>query len=248
MAPVPSSYTHGNDKAVYSHHRLLTTVAAMTDNTPRYALEGAVFVAGAAVQWLRDGLHLFRTSAEVERLAKESNPAEPILFVPGFVGLGAPHWVPEARGVIFGLTRATTGAELARAALEGVAFQVADLIEAAERDVSHTDESASQSLPQGTRTQELLRVDGGMAENDWFLKCQADVLGRPVARAAQSESTALGAAFLATIGAQLADIGKLGAIVSAARRFEPTVSAQERNQKLTKWRKAVQTVIGFYEK
>ncbi|HEV3383915.1 MAG TPA: glycerol kinase GlpK, partial [Gemmata sp.] len=187
---------HTGEAVVSSRHRLLTTVAAMVDNKPKYALEGAVFIAGAAVQWLRDGLHLFRTSAEVERLARESNPAEPILFVPGFVGLGAPHWVPEARGVIFGLTRATTAAELARAALEGVAFQVADLIDAAERD-------ADQTLT-------ALKVDGGMAANDWFLRCQADVLGRPVARAAQSESTALGAAFLASIGAQLADDKKLG--------------------------------------
>ena len=125
---------HTGDTAVSSKHKLLTTVAATTDAKPKYALEGAVFIAGAAVQWLRDGLHLFKSSAEVERLATESNPAEPVLFVPGFVGLGAPHWVPEARGVIFGLTRATTAADLGRAALEGVAFQVADLIDAAEKD------------------------------------------------------------------------------------------------------------------
>jgi glycerol kinase len=125
---------HTGDTAVSSKHKLLTTVAAMTGSKPQYALEGAVFVAGAAVQWLRDGLQLFKSSAEVERLARESNPAEPVLFVPGFVGLGAPHWVPEARGVIFGLTRATTAADLGRAALEGVAFQVADLIDAAEKD------------------------------------------------------------------------------------------------------------------
>ena len=223
---------HTGDTAVSSRHRLLTTVAAMVDTKPKYALEGAVFIAGAAVQWLRDGLHLFRSSADVERLARESNPAEPILFVPGFVGLGAPHWVPEARGVIFGLTRAATAADLARAALEGVAFQVADLIDAAERDAAQSPSA--------------LKVDGGMAANDWFLRCQADVLGRPVARAAQSESTALGAAFLASIGVQIADEGKLGAVVAAATRFEPTMPAVEREKKLAAWRKAVQTVIGFY--
>lgn len=223
---------HTGEAAVSSRHRLLTTIAAMTDRQAKYALEGAVFIAGAAVQWLRDGLHLFRTSAEVERLARESNPAEPILFVPGFVGLGAPHWVPEARGVIFGLTRATTSAELARAALEGVAFQVADLIDAAERD-------SAQPLA-------ALKVDGGMAANDWFLRCQADVLGRPVARAAHNESTALGAAFLAAVGLQLADEQKLGTIISSAERFEPALSAAERGRKLEVWRKAVQTVIGFY--
>jgi glycerol kinase len=122
---------HTGDTPVSSANRLLTTVAAMTDTNPKYALEGAVFVAGAAAQWLHDGLHLFTSAAESERLAKESNPTEPVLFVPGFVGLGAPHWVPEARGAIFGLTRATTAADLARAALEGVAYQVADLVDAA---------------------------------------------------------------------------------------------------------------------
>src|SRR6202041_2265055 len=144
-------------------------------------------IAGAAVQWLRDGLRLFKSAAEVEQLAKESNPAEPVLFVPGFVGLGAPHWVPEARGVIFGLTRATTAADLGRAALEGVAFQVADLIDAAVRDLATPLRS--------------LQVDGGMARNAWFLQCQADILGLPVVQAAQSESTALGAAFLAGLKA-----------------------------------------------
>src|SRR5439155_8697122 len=115
------------------------------------------------VQWLRDGLHLFKSSAEVEQLAKASNPAEPVLFVPGFVGLGAPHWVPEARGVIFGLTRATTAADLGRAALEGVAFQVADLIDAAGKDLA----SGGRKPPVNA-----LKVDGGMARNDYFLQFQ----------------------------------------------------------------------------
>jgi glycerol kinase len=224
---------HTGDTAVSSKHKLLTTVAAMTDSKPQYALEGAVFVAGAAVQWLRDGLRLFSSAPEVERLAKESNPAEPVLFVPGFVGLGAPHWVPEARGVIFGLTRATTGADLGRAALEGVAFQVADLIDAAEKDSAPANRAA-------------LKVDGGMARNDWFLQFQADALGRSVARAAQAESTALGAAFLAAVGAGLADQTKLAALVSSATRFEPKLPAAEREAKLAVWRKAVRAVIGFY--
>jgi glycerol kinase len=224
---------HTGDTAVSSKHKLLTTVAAMTDTKPQYALEGAVFIAGAAVQWLRDGLHLFRSSADVERLAQESNPAEPVLFVPGFVGLGAPHWVPEARGVLFGLTRATTGADLGRAALEGVAFQVADLIDAAEKDLASEGHAA-------------LKVDGGMARNDWFLQFQADSLGRPVARAGQSESTALGAAFLAAVGAGLADQTKLAALMSAATRFEPKLPAADRAAKLAAWRKAVRAVIAFY--
>ncbi|MCE9560619.1 MAG: glycerol kinase GlpK [Planctomycetes bacterium] len=229
---------HTGDTAVSSKHKLLTTVAATTDAKPKYALEGAVFVAGAAVQWLRDGLHLFKSSADVEQLARQSNPAEGVLFVPGLVGLGAPHWVPEARGVIFGLTRATTADDLGRAALEGVAFQVADLIDAAEKDMgSGGDRSAGV----------VLKVDGGMSANDWFLQFQADVLGRPVARAAQGESTALGAAFLAAVGAGLTDEAKLTALMSAvATRFEAKMSATDREVKLTAWRKAVRAVIGFY--
>jgi glycerol kinase len=230
---------HTGEAAVASKHKLLTTVAAMTDAKPKYALEGAVFIAGAAVQWLRDGLHLFRSSAEVERLARESNPAEPVLFVPGFVGLGAPHWVPEARGVIFGLTRATAAADLGRAALEGVAFQVADLIDAAEKDMGVAPAA-------GRASAVALKVDGGMSANDWFLQFQADVLGRPVARAAQAESTALGAAFLAAVGSGLTDEAKLGAVVAAATRFDPKMPAAERDRKLAAWRKAVKAVIGFY--
>lgn len=225
---------HTGDRAVVSRHRLLTTVAAMTDSRPQYALEGAVFVAGAAVQWLRDGLRLFASSAEVERLARESRPAEPVLFVPGFVGLGAPHWVPEARGAIFGLTRATTAADLARAALEGVAFQVADLIDAADHDHGQTPADA------------VLRVDGGMSSNDWFLQCQADVLNRPVLRAAHTESTALGAGFLAAVGTGLADEAQLAQILTpTATRFDPRMPAAEREQKRAAWRRAVAAVIAF---
>jgi glycerol kinase len=230
---------HTGDTAVSSKHKLLTTVAAMTDAKPRYALEGAVFIAGAAVQWLRDGLHLFESAAEVERLARESNPAETVTFVPGLVGLGAPHWVPEARGVIFGLTRATTAADLGRAALEGVAFQVADLIEAARKDLGER--------PGLSRSSSVLNIDGGMAANDWFLQFQADVLGQAVARAAVGESTALGAGFLAAVAAGLADEEKLTSLISAAAtRFEPAMPAAEREEKLAAWRKAVSAVVAFY--
>jgi glycerol kinase len=226
---------HTGDTAVSSKNRLLTTVAAMTDAKPQYALEGAVFVAGAAVQWLRDGLRLFATAAESERLARESNPAEPVVFVPGFVGLGAPHWVPEARGAIFGLTRATTAADLARAALEGVAYQVADLVDAAGEPTSRDREGAGAAL----------RVDGGMANNDWFLQFQSDVLGRPVVRAAQSESTALGAAFLAGIGGGLTDEAKLRALLAVGTRFEPKLPAADRDRKRAGWHNAVKAVIGY---
>lgn len=227
---------HTGASAVSSRHRLLTTVAASIDARPRYALEGAVFVAGAAVQWLRDGLHLFQSAAEVEALAKQSNPAEPVVFVPGFVGLGAPHWVPEVRGAIFGLTRATTAADLARAALEGVAFEVADLIDAAANDTVVNDHPPANCE---------LRVDGGMARNDWFLQCQADFLGRPVWRAADSESTALGAAMLAAVGAGLADEEKLRGRRSAGMAFTPALPAAARDAKRDVWRKAVRAAIGY---
>src|SRR5206468_4810283 len=128
------------------------------------------------VQWLRDGLKLFKTAPEVESLAETSDPEQPVLFVPAFVGLGAPYWVPEARGVLFGLTRGTTAADLGRAALEGVAYQVADLVEVAGLDAGAPLRS--------------LRVDGGMARNAWFLQCQADVLALPVLQSPQSEATA----------------------------------------------------------
>src|SRR5207248_4916850 len=168
--------------AAPSRHRLLTTSAASGPGRLQYALEGSVFVAGAAVQWLRDGLKFFDRAEAVEALAQKSDPEQPVIFVPGFVGLGAPHWVPEARGVLFGLTRGTTAADLGRAALEGVAFQVADLVDAAGKDAGAPLSS--------------LRVDGGMARNAWFLQRQADVLGLPVLAAAHGEATALGAAYL----------------------------------------------------
>jgi glycerol kinase len=183
---------HLGEKPTLSRHRLLTSVAATGAGRPQYALEGSVFVAGAAVQWLRDGLKLLQTAPAIETLAQSSDPSQPVIFVPGFVGLGAPHWVPEARGVLFGLTRGTTAADLGRATLEGVAYQVADLVEAAAQDAG--------------RSLEALRVDGGMARNAWFLQCQADVLGLPVLQAVQSEATARGAALLAGMQAGLWDL------------------------------------------
>jgi glycerol kinase len=192
-----------------------------------------VFVAGAAVQWLRDGLKLFESASHVEELATRADAAQSLLFVPALVGLGAPHWVPEAQGVLFGVTRGTTTAELARAALEGVAFQVTDLVEAAAGD-------AGQPL-------KSLRVDGGMARNAWFLQCQADCLGLPVLQAAQSESTALGAAFLAGLRAGIwPDLDSLRRLTQESRRFEPRWPEEERRRHLAEWRRAVQAVIAFY--
>ena len=223
---------HTGTQAILSKHHLLTTVAAMTDSQPKYALEGSVFVAGAAIQWLRDGLKLFSESPQSEALAAQSDPSQPVIFVPAFVGLGSPYWIPEARGAIFGITRGTTGAELARAALEGVAFQVWDLLEAARKDLGH-------SLS-------ALRVDGGMARNDWFLHCQADTLGLPVLRSPFPESTALGAGFLAALGSKLkSSEAELKVVLTEAKRFEPRLEESERQSRLLHWRNAINAVIGI---
>jgi glycerol kinase len=224
---------HLGGRPLLSRHRLLCTLAATVDATPQYALEGSIFIAGAAVQWLRDGLGLIASSDAVEELVSRSDVEQPVILVPALVGLGAPHWIPEARGVLFGLTRGTTAADLGRAALEGVAFQVADLIEAAGKD-------AGQPL-------ESLRVDGGMARNAWFLQFQADILGIPVIQAAHSESTALGAALLAGLSAGLwPDLGSLRRLPHADRPFEPKLAPDVRERRLAAWRRAVQAVITFY--
>jgi glycerol kinase len=224
---------HTGSKPLRSRHRLLSSLAAMTDERPQYVLEGSVFIAGAAVQWLRDGLHLLRDAAESATLAAQADAQLPLLLVPGFVGLGAPHWVPEARGVLFGLTRDTSPADLARAALEGVALQVVDLVMAADQDLG-------QPLA-------ALRVDGGMAANDWFLQCQADLLGRPVLPACQQEATALGAAFLAGLHVGFwPDVDALRRLTQTERVFEPRGDEGRRQEKLAAWHRAVRAVIQFY--
>jgi glycerol kinase len=230
---------HLGEQPTLSKHRLLTTIAASGDGPIQYALEGAVFIAGAAVQWLRDGLRLFTEAPSIEDLAKRSDPEQPVLFVPGFVGLGAPHWVPEARGVLFGLTRATSAADISRATLEGVALQVADLIDAADRDV--------RSSGEGTGTLRALRVDGGMARNAWFLQCQADTLGLTVEQSATSEATALGAGFLAGLGVGLwPDIESLRKLTGKVTTFTPQLPPEVRQQRLKRWHRAVDAVIAYY--
>ncbi len=224
---------HLGPQPILSRHNLLTSVAASGPESVQYVLEGSVFIAGAAVQWLRDGLRLFDDAPQIEELASHSDASQPVVFVPGLVGLGAPHWVPEARGVLFGLTRGTTAADLSRATLEGVAYQIADLIEAAGRDA-------------GRRLQSL-RVDGGMARNAWFLQCQADVLGLPVLQTSVTEATARGAAFLAglRIGVWSSE-ESLRTLGSEERRFEPRLSEEERERRLRLWHRAVEAVIAFY--
>jgi glycerol kinase len=178
-------------------------------------------------------LKLFSQAADSEQLAQFSNLNEPVIFVPGFVGLGAPHWIPDARGVLFGLTRGTTAADLARATLEGVAFQVADLVDAANRD-----------SPTPLRA---LRVDGGMAANQWFLQCQADLLGLPVIASRRGEATAWGAASLAGLQAGIwTDRAEWQCLAGEDRTFTPQMPAQIREQRLHQWRRAVKAVIAYY--
>lgn len=224
---------HLGSTPTLSRHRLLCTLAATLDERPQYTLEGSVFVAGAAVQWLRDGMKFIGQAPDVEALAAKADAQQEVFLIPGFVGLGAPHWVPEVRGAILGLTRATTAAELAHAALDGVALQVVDLIDAAGND-------AGQPLRN-------LRVDGGMARNTWFLQRQADLLGIPVLQSPQSESTALSAAYLAGLRTGVwPNLDALRKLSSDARRFEPKLPADERQRLVARWRRAVQTVIEFY--
>jgi glycerol kinase len=217
------------DKAVPSQNRLLTTIAYQLGGKRTYALEGSIFVAGAAVQWLRDGLKIIRRAAHTSDLARRSDPTQHVYLVPAFVGLGAPHWDADARGAIFGITRGTTSAEFARAALESVCYQTRDLLEAMHRDW-------------GERSGEppVVRVDGGMVASNWTMQFLADILDAPVDRPKVLETTALGAAYLAGLQAGLypppaefARMWKLG------RRFAPHMKATERAVKLGGWQDAV---------
>jgi glycerol kinase len=223
---------HTGTRIVPSRRGLITTLAAtLADGPPQYALEGSVFVAGAAVQWFRDGLKAIGASAEIDSLALEADPATDVTFVPAMTGLGAPYWEPSARGAIFGLTRATSVADIARATLEGVAFQVADLIDAVNADLASP-------LAE-------IRVDGGMARSDPFLQFQADLLGLPIQRSPNSESTALGAALLAGIGAGMwPDVmAAIQLIQGGGRTFHPARDQSWRDQATRRWRRAVDSVI-----
>jgi len=215
--------------AVASHNRLLTTVAYQLDGKATYALEGSIFIAGAAVQWLRDGLGLISDAAQSGPLAADANDEPGIYLVPAFTGLGAPHWDPNARGAIFGLTRATSPNDFARAALESVCFQTADLIEA-----MHADWQSE------ARDDVILRVDGGMVASDWTMQRLADLLAAPVDRPDVLETTALGAAWLAGYRAGVwPDQEGFANAWHLERRFEPLMAEAERQTRLTGWRDAV---------
>jgi len=215
------------DAAVRSKNRLLTTIAYQLDGRRTYALEGAIFVAGAAVQWLRDSLKLIATAAESGALAAKSDPAEAIYLVPAFVGLGAPWWDPDARGAIFGLSRKAGPAEFVRAALEAVGYQTRDLLAAMQADWPGAGSN-------------VLRVDGGMIASEYFLQFLADIVGVPVDRPVIAETTALGAAYLAGRAAGIyPDLGDFAATWKLDRRFEPRMDAQTRERKWAGWRDAV---------
>jgi glycerol kinase len=214
------------NRAVASTHRLLTTVAWRIGDTTDYALEGSVFVGGAVVQWLRDGLGIIRKSSEVEALANSVPDNGGVFFVPAFVGLGAPHWDSYARGAIFGLTRGSTSGHIARAALESIAYQVADLMDAVQTDTTTP-------LPE-------LRVDGGASANDALMQFQADILGVPVVRPAMTETTALGAAFLAGLGAGLwKEVRAIADLPREGRRFEPRMQRSQVENLRKRWNEAI---------
>ena len=224
----------GSD-AVASRHGMLTTIAYQLAGRRTYALEGAIFVAGAAVQWLRDGLGVVSHAAEAGELAALADPAQPVYLVPAFVGLGAPHWDPDATGLICGLTRGTTRRELARAALEAVAFQTRDLLEAMHADLM---DPGGPMLDLAGRT--VIRVDGGMSASDWTMQFLADMLAAPVDRPRVLETTALGAALLAGSDAGVYPaLDALAAGWAAERRFVPGMDAGERQARYRGWRDAV---------
>jgi glycerol kinase len=213
---------------VASRNKLLTTIAYQFNGERSYALEGSIFVAGAAVQWLRDNLHVVQSAEETGGLAAAADPTQEVILVPAFVGLGAPYWRPDVRGALFGVTRATGPKELAQAALESVCFQTADLLTAMRADW------------RGDNMIETLRVDGGMANSDWTMQRLADLLGRTVDRPQIRETTALGAAYLA--GLQTGFFPPPDRFIDhwrLERRFTPQMDAAMRDKKLAAWRQAV---------
>jgi glycerol kinase len=221
-------------EGVPSKNKLLTTIAWRRANQTEYALEGSVFITGAVVQWLRDGLKIIRTAPEVEELAASVPDNGGVYFVPGFVGLGAPHWDPYARGTIVGLSRGATSAHIARAALEGVAYQVADILLAMTAD-------------SGVKLAEL-RVDGGAAKNNLLMQFQADILGIPVVRPNETETTAIGSAYLAALAVgYYKSLDELAAHWGIDRTFEPKMSADQRQKLQSEWNKALGRAKGWIQ-
>jgi glycerol kinase len=220
------------DAPVISKNRLLSTIAYQLDGKPTYALEGSIFIAGAVVQWLRDGIKIIREAKETQPLADRADPGQDVVLVPAFTGLGAPYWNPDCRGAIYGLTRNSGPAELARAALESVGFQTRDLLEAMRAD-----------WPQGAGDN-VLRVDGGMTASNWAMQFLADILNAPVDRPKVLETTALGAAWLAGMRAGVyPDRNGFAQTWARERRFEPKMDAARRDTKYALWKRAVQATM-----
>jgi glycerol kinase len=208
-----------------SKHGLVTTVAWQIGGKTTYALEGSAFIAGAAVQWLRDGLGLIRTAADIEALARKVESSDGVAFVPALAGLGAPYWDQGARGTITGITRGTTAAHLARATLEGIAFEVWDLVNAMTADAG--------------RPLNVMKIDGGASKNDLLAQFQADVAAVEVVRPMEIESTGRGAAMLAGVGAGLSDLGTAARMVKPDRSFKPAISTADRAAHLRRWEAAI---------
>ncbi|MDM7458063.1 MAG: glycerol kinase GlpK [Paracoccus sp. (in: a-proteobacteria)] len=221
---------------VKSTKRLLTTIAYQLDGTPTYALEGSIFIAGAVVQWLRDGLKIIREAAETQPLAESADDGQRVILVPAFTGLGAPYWKPDCRGAIFGLTRNSGPAELARAALESVGYQTRDLLEAMRADW--------QAGTVGGAT--ALRVDGGMAASDWTMQFLSDIIGAQVDRPRITETTALGAAWLAGQGQGVyPDAAGFARSWALERSFTPAMPEYLRSERYDDWQRALRATIGF---
>ena len=219
------------DTAVTSTNRLLTTIAYQLDGKPTYALEGSIFIAGAAVQWLRDGLGIIESASQSGQLAKDADSTQSVYMVPAFTGLGAPWWDADARGALLGLTRGTGPAEIAKAALESVCYQTLDLLNAMRADWTQEAET-------------VLRVDGGMVASDWTMQCLADILQAPVDRPVIAETTALGAAWLAGSRAGVwPDQAGFAASWQLESNFAPQMSVEDRDVKVAGWNKAVRRVL-----
>ncbi|WP_353533042.1 glycerol kinase GlpK [Cognatishimia sp. WU-CL00825] len=220
------------DTPVASKNRLLTTIGYQLDGKPTYALEGAIFIAGAVVQWLRDGLGIIKDAKETQGLAEQADKSQDLILVPAFTGLGAPYWAPDCRGAIYGLTRGSGPAEFARAALESVGFQTRDLLEAMRGDMG-----------EAVQTQ-ILRVDGGMTASDWAMQFLADIIGAPVDRPEVLESTALGVAWLAGMRAGVyPDQQGFAATWRLEQKFEPKMQEPFREDKYAAWKRAVDATL-----
>lgn len=221
------------DSPVQSNNRLLTTIAYQLNGKPTYALEGSIFIAGAVVQWLRDGLKIIRHAKETQPLAESADPSQNVVLVPAFTGLGAPYWNAECRGAVFGLTRNSGPEELARAALESVGYQTRDLLSAMQADWSRENKTA-------------LRVDGGMSASDFAMQFLADITGAPVDRPKVLETTAMGAAWLAGQRAGFyPDMKVFAETWELERSFQPEMSENTRGEKYDAWKRAVEATMRF---